>query len=372
MCWLILANSLSSIKAGDSTSLHALFDEEMTNRLKRRVMPRRQSSLRRKIIILAITALVTFVIATRTIGSVPEEREQHFFHLRGGSTNKNKNLVWVHSDSQPFNERSIATQATHLIVVAGHSVLISGDVENAARDDSVWWLYDYQRNRGLPQAIVSHIQAGIKLALEDEKSLLVFSGGETRSQTGPETEGGSYFRVADSLHLWYGRDVFSGGGETAATNEASTVRARTTTEEYATDSFENLLFSICRFREVTGAYPTKISVVSFSFKQQRFETLHAGALQWPSNRFRYVGVDPPSSTGFNLEESSEGERKNSLVPFQTDPYGCHTDTLQQKRKERNPFQRTAPYPLTCPEMKELLKWCGPDLISKTQVPWGAL
>mmetsp|Transcript_1624 Transcript_1624/g.2421 ORF Transcript_1624/g.2421 Transcript_1624/m.2421 type:complete len:345 (-) Transcript_1624:40-1074(-) len=343
---------------------------EMTNRLKRRVTRRRQSSSRAKII-LAIFALFIFVIGTRTIGLVSDEQERQFVHLRGGSNSKKKSLVWVHSDSQAFNDRSLASQATHLIIVAGHSVLISGDVENAAHDDSVWWLYDYQRNRGLPQAIVSHIQAGIKLALEDEKSLLVFSGGETRSQTGPETEGGSYFRVADALHLWHGRDVFS-DGETAAINEASTVRARTTTEEYATDSFENLLFSICRFREVTGAYPTKISVVSFTFKKQRFETLHAGALQWSVNRFHYVGVDPPASTGFNLKISSEGERKNSLVPFQTDPYGCHTDILQQKRKERNPYQRTAPYPLTCPEMKELLKWCGPDLISKSQVPWGTM
>ena len=126
---------------------------------------------------IATFALVIFVIATRTIGSLPEDKGRRFVHLRGGSNNsKNKNLVWVHSDSQPFNERSLADLATHLVIVAGHSVLISGDVENAARDDSVWWLYDYQRNRGLPQAIVSHIQAGIKLALEDEKSLLVFSG----------------------------------------------------------------------------------------------------------------------------------------------------------------------------------------------------
>lgn len=270
------------------------------------------------------------------------------------------------------NDRSLATQATHLIIVAGHSVLVSGDVENAARDDSVWWLYDYQRNRGLPQAIVSHIQAGIQLAKQDEKSLLVFSGGETRSRTGPETEGGSYFRVADALHLWDGRDIFNDNNNGASNNvntASTTVRARTSTEEYATDSFENLLFSICRFREVTGTYPTKITLVSFSFKRQRFETLHAGALQWPTSKFHYVGVDPPASTGFNLEESTEGERKNSLVPFQTDPYGCHTDILQQKRKERNPFQRTAPYPLTCPEMQVLLKWCGPELIPKSQVPW---
>jgi len=293
-------------------------------------------------------------------------------NLRG---EKNQDLVWVHSDSQAFNEKSVASKATHLVVVAGHSVLVSGAVENAAFDESVWWLLDYQKNRGLPQAIVSHIQAGIRIALHDEASLLVFSGGETRAQTGPETEGGSYFRVADALDLWDGRDVFlteNNGADQANTPQSSTVRARAVTEEYATDSFENLLFSICRFREVTGSYPKKISFVSFSFKRERFETLHAGALRWPLDHFNYVGVDPPSSTGFNLQESSAGEKSNSLLPFQTDPYGCHTEILQRKRRERNPFARRAPYELTCPEMKELLHWCGPKLIPMMNVPWGSL
>jgi hypothetical protein len=309
------------------------------------------------------------------------------------------------------NEKSVATKATHLIIVAGHSVLISGDLENAARDDSVWYMYDYQRNRGLPQAIVSHIQAGIQLALHDENSLLVFSGGQTRPQTGPEAEGGSYFRVADALELWDGRDVFSSDDNGAngasspassssssaelhslndtvdredgsirqqnqlrhhhssTTTTATTVRARTIAEEYATDSFENLSFSICRFHEVTGSYPQRISLVSFSFKRQRFETLHAAALLWPIDRFHYIGIDPPSSTGFDLQLSSEGERTNSLVPFQSDPYGCHSDVLQNKRKERNPFSRRAPYELTCPDMKDLFHWCGPEIISKDNVPW---
>ncbi len=263
-------------------------------------------------------------------------------------------------------------------------------------------MYDYQRNRGLPQAIVSHIQAGIDIALHDENSLLVFSGGQTRSQTGPESEGGSYFRVADALELWDGRNVFAhddNDGAAAADDDAfsaekhinetldygndstnenrhpsttTTVRARTIAEEYATDSFENLLFSICRFHEVTGSYPRKISLVSFSFKRQRFETLHVGALVWPLDRFYYVGIDPPSSTGFDLQLSSEGERINSLVPFQSDPYGCHSDILQNKRRERNPFVRRAPYELTCPDMKDLLHWCGPELISKDLVPWGGM
>jgi hypothetical protein len=129
------------------------------------------------------------------------------------------------------------------------------------------------------------------------------------------------------------------------------------------------MFSVCRFKEITGQYPKKITVVSFSFKQRRFEQLHAIAIRWPVDQFHYVGIDPDASTGFDLQASSEGEQTNSVVPFESDPYGCNSNVLQSKRNERNPFKRTPPYELTCPDMKHLLKWCGPELIPKSQVPW---
>jgi hypothetical protein len=47
------------------------------------------------------------------------------------------------------------------------------------------------------------------------------------------------------------------------------VRARTAAETFARDSFENLLFSIARFREITGSYPKQITVVGYDFKKQR-------------------------------------------------------------------------------------------------------
>lgn len=47
---------------------------------------------------------------------------------------------------------------------------------------------------------------------------------------GPKSEGESYFFVADHYDWWGKPDL----------------RARALTEEYARDSFENLLFSICR------------------------------------------------------------------------------------------------------------------------------
>ena len=234
---------------------------------------------------------------------------------------------------------------------------MAGNLEDAETDENVWYLLDYQIGKGLPQAIVSHIRKGIQTAANDPNALLIFSGGETRGQTGPINEGASYYRVADALNLW-------------GDNEQSlSVRARTTTEEFATDSFENLMFSICRFHEVTGSYPENITVVSFTFKQRRFEEMHSRALLWPNGRFQYIGVDPPASSGFNLEEAQKGEHQNAAQPFESDPYGCHTPVLQQKRKDRNPFSRTPPYKLTCPDMAPLLSWCGPELISKSDVPW---
>lgn len=43
------------------------------------------------------------------------------------------------------------------------------------------------------------------------------------------------------------------------------MRSRALTEEHARDSFENLLFSVCRFRELTGSYPHNITVKTFYF-----------------------------------------------------------------------------------------------------------
>ena len=67
---------------------------------------------------------------------------------------------------------------------------------------------------------------------------------------------------------------------------------RTTTENHALDSYQNLLFSIARFREFTGNFPKRITVVGYGFKKARFTELHRKAIRWPLHRFNYIGVDP--------------------------------------------------------------------------------
>jgi hypothetical protein len=150
------------------------------------------------------------------------------------------------------------------------------------------------------------------------------------------------------------------------------VRARTATEEFATDSFTNLLYSICRFHQITGSYPRKITVVSFSFKQARFEDYHAHALHWPAELFSYVGVDPPESTGFDLALAADGEHHNAAKLFKDDPYGCYSPVLQEKRRERNPFLReNGGYEGSCPDIAGLIRYCGRTFYGGA-LPWWTL
>jgi len=131
----------------------------------------------------------------------------------------------------------------------------------------------------------------------------------------------------------------------------------------------NYLLTCCfRFYEITGSYPRKITMVSFSFKEKRFKQMHASAIRWPKDQFVFVGYDPPASTGFDFQRSSTGELQNAAIPFESDPYGCSSDVLKTKRQVRNPFNRTPPYQLSCPAMKDLLRWCGPETYQH-DLPW---
>ena len=148
-----------------------------------------------------------------------------------------------------------------------------------------------------------------QIATEDPRALLIFSGyvypSETsiaittahparpiRGHTSPfsaTSEGESYLRFARATGLLPSADLFT----------------RVTVEDAALDSFQNVLFSIARFREVTGTYPTRITVVGHGFKRRRFEELHRLAIRWPKLRFTYEGV--PLGTEADEREAAAGE-----------------------------------------------------------------
>lgn len=111
----------------------------------------------------------------------------------------------------------------------------------------------------------------VQEVLTDPRSLLIFSGyafptnhnypltflplsGQTRPDIPPTTEAQSYLRLALATHLLPPPPDFY----------------RATTEEFALDSFENVLFSLARFKEMTGRWPERMTVIGFEMKRARY------------------------------------------------------------------------------------------------------
>jgi len=89
---------------------------------------------------------------------------------------------------------------------------------------------------------------------------------------GPRSEGQSYWNLANHIHR---------GDESME----KFLLERVISEEFARDSYENILFSLCRFYEMIGRYPEKITVIGFGFKERRFTDLHRKAIRFPKDRY---------------------------------------------------------------------------------------
>ncbi len=196
-------------------------------------------------------------------------------------------------------------------------------------------LLDFQH--GEAPCYVEHVRRGVELAAADPQALLVFSGGQTRREAGPISEAQSYLWIAQHYD-WFGHPG---------------VDARATAEEFARDSFENLLFGVCRHRESTGRYPERVRFAGWAFKRGRFE-LHRRAIRWPASRFEYAGAnDPP-----RIAQALEAEARTH-AGYLADPYSAGTE-YRAKREARNPFGRQHMYGSTCPELASLFAHAGPE------------
>lgn len=226
------------------------------------------------------------------------------------------------------------------IIVAGHAVLRRladpGDPAN-------WALLDFQRNEAA--CYIEHVRRGVQLAAADPSAILLLAGGATRREAGPRTEALSYRFIAE-YYDWFG---------------APDVAPRAYLEEFSRDSFENLLFGICRARELTGDWPSVVTLVSWLFKRDRFE-MHREAIRWPAERFRFDGPnDPP-----DLAQAEAAETRARLN-YRLDPYSSGEE-FRAKRAGRNPFGRHHSYLAGCPELTALLNHQGPALFRDT-LPW---
>ena len=300
--------------------------------------------------------LITWIFVFSFFSKSPIKKVASTTHttgfLRGKNTDRPEKLVdsiYSNNDLKPM-----LNAPKTLVVVPGHAVMRMSKLNTAEYDDSAWYLLPYQREQGFPSIITSHIKTAIRIAEEASGgAVLVFSGGQTRKDVGPTSEAASYYYLAQS-HDWI----------------PAALQSRVFLEEFARDSFENLLFSICRFKEVTGSYPQRISVVGFDFKEERFTRLHRAAIGFPATNFSYVGISSrQESPQFSQDRAVYGE-KFAIQSFEKDLYGCFDSSLRDKRVLRNPFRRTVPYLVACPEIVKLLQWCKSDYFTdKEQLPW---
>jgi len=204
-----------------------------------------------------------------------------------------------------------------LIIVPCHAsfksdtyIPLPEDIEN----DDYWALQPFQK--GEPPFYLEHIREGVKLT--DDESLLVFSGGRTREESGRIwSESKTYDEIAKTLPNY--------------------VDERAELEEYARDSFQNLDFSIRKFKHLFGHEPDMIYVIGWKFKEKRFQ-FHADTLQIRNASFKYVGVNNPRPE--DLAGALIGEEK-TLKSFMENPHGDE-GVLLEKRLLRDPWQDGSP------------------------------
>ncbi|KAI0373506.1 hypothetical protein BV20DRAFT_989291 [Pilatotrama ljubarskyi] len=296
-------------------------------------------------LLLAAFAAVSFLVNLAWYFSSPDEYDAPYAPPRA---------IW-----DTIAREAALEEIYHLIMVPGHAIWKGTTVE-ARFDEDQWVLEPYQRGGGRIAAFFKHIAAAAELARQDEHSLLVFSGGQTRSSS-TTTEAESYMRLARVSDLL------------PTTSSPSGESVRATTENYALDSYQNLLFSIARFHEYTGRYPARITVVGYEMKRRRFTELHRAALKWPETRFEYIGIDAEGEAQ-NGASAQQGELQNGYLPYTQDTYGCH-GILLAKRRARNPFLRFHSYYSSAPELGALLNWCpgrgegGQTAVYPGRLPW---
>ena len=259
-----------------------------------------------------------------------------------------------------------------LIIVPCHSIwkhsLFDHDFLNFGQLSDHWFLAPFQYEGNDHLAFIKHGLKAIHLIADNlsNESLVVFSGSQTKPQAPCISEAQSYYLLMYKLIDEYQKnwkavsEVFNDDDIINYLQKINSIliRKETTldelflnsiaTEEFALDSFENLLFSIYRFKQLKHEYPTDITIVGFGFKETRFLDYHAKAIDFPKEHINYVGVDP-LPTNYSAQQLDQYyndlkmlEHRNALKLFAVDWYGSRT-SLASKKRSRNPFNRYPGY-----------------------------
>ncbi|CDK25765.1 unnamed protein product [Kuraishia capsulata CBS 1993] len=230
---------------------------------------------------------------------------------------------------------------THLIMVPCHGiwdskVYSSANPKPAKAGEAVneWHLASFQIPTKDNISFIEHAKIAIDEFKKDkDNSVLVFSGGFTKAGV-EQSESRSYFELSRALGLLDTEDEHAG----------------VECEEYARDSYENVLFSLLKFRKTTGSFPTKYTIVGFEFKRHRFIEQHLKVLQFTNVNYLTYGPVFPDDYDYSgyssVQEAQDAffkdlegsEDRFAVQPFNEFRFGQGGSVLK-KRLSRDPYSR---------------------------------
>jgi len=207
--------------------------------------------------------------------------------------------VSTNSQNEIFN-RDLS--ATSLLVLCGHCVYDKGLMYT-----------EYQTDRSVNDrsVYVEQLSKSIKALQDGLFDMLILSGGYTKKQI-EKSEAQGMLEWAQDLDM-------------------ITDTKRIILEEFARDSFENILFSMCKFYESYNRFPGSITFCSWTPKERRFRVT-ADSLKISTYSFWGIGE--------NKELECAEEKLLEIII--TDPF-YRRHELAAKRQFRDPWNKGIPY-----------------------------
>ncbi|KAG7883312.1 hypothetical protein KL925_000706 [Ogataea polymorpha] len=235
---------------------------------------------------------------------------------------------------------------TTLILLPCHSVFTAAQTSNPSQtqlepqnngpgsSQCDWILAPFQYEANDHLSFVEHIHKAIELLNANSNARLVISGGFTKDGVSI-SESDSYLQVGRLRGLITEQN-----------------KDRIYLDEYARDSYENLLLSIALFRKQTGNFPERTQIVGFEFKRYRFLELHAKVLKLKHVEYFGIGPNYPDAATLQIpehewqtrrkcyfDELHSSEKKFATDLFEKDWFGCIGSKLYQKKVSRDPLKR---------------------------------